>query len=71
MKTATDLNVEVEFVSPYVHQPNRAERAIRTAKNHIIASRVGFHPDCSTAHLDKCLMQIELTYVESTAPLRV
>jgi hypothetical protein len=30
-----------------VKGPNRAERAVRTAKNHIIATRAGFHPDCS------------------------
>jgi hypothetical protein len=40
---------------------NRAERAIRTAKNHIIASRAGFHPDCPHMYLDKCLGQMELT----------
>jgi hypothetical protein len=44
-----------------VKNPNRAERAIRTAKNHMIATRAGFHPDCLHAYLEKCLCQIELT----------
>jgi hypothetical protein len=30
---------------------NRVERAIRTAKNHIVATRAGFHPDFSHAFL--------------------
>ena len=58
---ATELRVEWDLVPPFVHNPNRAERAIRTAKNHIIASRAGFHPDCPHVYLDKCLRQIELT----------
>jgi hypothetical protein len=57
---AKDLGLTLEHVAPFVHSPNRAERAIRTAKNHSIAVRAGFHPDCPTALLDKCLPQIEL-----------
>jgi hypothetical protein len=55
------MNLQWELVPPYVKNPNRAERAIRTAKNHIIATRAGFHPDCLHAYLDKCFFQIELT----------
>ncbi len=55
LATAKSLRVRMEYVSPAVHQPNRAERAIRTAKNHIIASRAGFNPDCPTTYLDKCI----------------
>jgi hypothetical protein len=58
---ASAMQLRWELVSPYIHNPNRAERAIRTAKNHIIATRAGFHPDCPHAYLDKCLVQIELT----------
>ncbi len=47
--------------TPYVKNPNHAERAIRTAKNHIIATRAGFHADCPHTYLDKCLVQIEMT----------
>jgi hypothetical protein len=62
-ETARILKLEMEFTSiaPEVKRPNRAERAIRTAKNQIIASRAGFHPDCSDAYLDKCLPQIVIT----------
>jgi hypothetical protein len=40
---ATILHLTWELVNPYQKEPNRAERAIRTAKNHIIATRAGFH----------------------------
>jgi hypothetical protein len=53
--------MRMELVPPYVKNPNRAERAIRTAKNHIIATRAGFHPHCPHIYLDKCLFQIEMT----------
>jgi hypothetical protein len=55
IETARNLKLKIEYISPEVKRPNRAERAIRTAKNHIIATRAGFHPDCSHAYLDKCL----------------
>ena len=60
-ETARILKLQMEFIAPEVKRPNRAERAIRTAKNHIIATRAGFHPDCSHAYLDKGLPQIVLT----------
>jgi hypothetical protein len=52
IETARCLKLEIEFISPEVKRSNLAERAIRTAKNHIIATRAGFHPDCSHAYLD-------------------
>jgi hypothetical protein len=58
---AVELNLKWDLVSPYQKEPNRAERAIRTGKNHIIATRAGFHPDCPASFLDKCLYQIEMT----------
>ena len=61
IETARSLKLKIEYISPEVKRPNRAERAIRTAKNHIIATRAGFHPDCSHAYLDKCLPQILIT----------
>ena len=61
LNLAAELQLQWELVPPYVKNPNRAERAIRTAKNHIIASRAGFHRDCPHTYLDKCLTQIELT----------
>ncbi len=57
---ARDLDITIEFISAEAKRANRAERAIRTAKNHIIATRAGFHPDFSHAFLDKCLPQMEL-----------
>jgi hypothetical protein len=58
---AVELNLEWELVNPYQKEPNRAERAIRTAKNHIIAVRAGFHKECPNTFIDRCLFQIELT----------
>ena len=50
-----------KLVSSNQKEPNRAERAIQTAKHHIIATRAGFHQDCPHVYLDKCLRQMELT----------
>ena len=58
---AQKLNVTWDLVPPFVKNPNRSERAIRTAKNHLISVRSGFHPDCPTDHIDRCLPQIEMT----------
>jgi hypothetical protein len=60
-QTVADLNMEWDLVKPYQKQPNRAERAIRTGKNHLIAVRAGFHKDCPSTLIDKCLFQMELT----------
>ncbi len=62
LQEAKKLQLKWGLVPPYVKNPNRAERAIRTAKNHLIATRAGFHPDCPpTIILDRCLFQIEMT----------
>jgi hypothetical protein len=58
---ANKLLLKWEFVSPYQKEPNRADCAIRTAKNHIIATRSGFHRDCPHTYLDRCLTQTKLT----------
>jgi hypothetical protein len=58
---ATKLKLTVDLIYPFHHQPNRAERSIRTAKNHIIATRAGFHPDRPRTFIDKCLPYMELT----------
>ena len=57
---AATLNVTLGFVPPHDKSPNRAERAIRTGKYHLIAARAGFHRDCPTIYLDKCVQQIEM-----------
>jgi hypothetical protein len=62
METARILKLKMEFIAPDVKRPSRAERAIRTAKNHVVATRTGFHPGCSHAYLDKCLPQIVMRY---------
>jgi hypothetical protein len=59
--TFAELKLQASLVSPYDKAPNRAERAIRTCKNHIIAVRAGFHADCPHTYLDKGIMQIEMT----------
>jgi hypothetical protein len=58
---AEELDLKLDLVNPYQKEPNRAERAIRTAKNHMIAVRAGFHSECPSTFLDRCLFQIELT----------
>jgi hypothetical protein len=58
---ANDLKLKWELVNPYQKEPNRAERAIKTGKNHIIAVRAGFHRECPTTFIDRCMFQIELT----------
>ena len=58
---AIELELKWELVNPYQKEPNRAERAIKTGKNHMIAVRAGFHRDSPTTFLDRCLFQIELT----------
>ncbi len=61
LELAAKMQLRWGLVAPYVKNPNRAERAIHTAKNHIISTRAGFHRDCPHTYLDKFLAQIELT----------
>ena len=58
---ASSLDLTWELVNPYQKEPNRAERAIRTGKNHMLAVRASFHRDCPTAYLDICMFQVEVT----------
>ncbi len=58
---ALELDLKWELVNPYQKEPNRAERAIKIGKNHMIAVRAGFHRDSPTTLLDRCLFKIELT----------
>ncbi len=59
--TAKNLQLTIGLVNANQKEPSRSERAIQTAKHHIIATRAGFHQDCPHIYLDKCLGQIELT----------
>jgi hypothetical protein len=55
------LGLVSNLVASDQKESNRSERAIQTGKNHIIATRAGFHRDCPHTLLDKCLPQVELT----------
>jgi hypothetical protein len=55
------LKLQWELVNPNQKEPNRAVRAIRTAKNHIVATRAWFHRDCPHTYSEKCLSQMKLT----------
>ena len=61
LQMVKQLDVTWELVPSFSKSPNRSERAIRTAKNHMISTRAGFHPDCPPMYWDKCLAQIEMT----------
>jgi hypothetical protein len=61
MALTAQMHLQWELVPLSKIRTERNVAAIRTAKNHIIATRAGFHPDCLHAYLDKCLFQIELT----------
>ena len=56
-----DNNVTIQIVPPDNHRTNRAERAIRTFKNHAIASLCSSTPDFPEEAWDETLPQIELT----------
>jgi hypothetical protein len=58
---AANLGLTPNLVASMQKEGNRSERAIQTAKNHIISIRAGFHRDCPTSYLDKCVAQIEMT----------
>jgi hypothetical protein len=57
----TSERLTIEYVPPNNHRANRAERAIRSAKNHIIASLCTTHPLCPLNLWDDFLPQIEIT----------
>ena len=56
-----DKNITIQLVPPDNHRANRAERAIRTFKNHAIASLSSAAPDFPLEAWDFTLPQIELT----------
>ena len=53
--------VGMQFVPPGVHRANKAERAIRTSKNHIISMLCGAHADFDLKLWDESIEQAELT----------
>lgn len=54
-------SISVQYVPPHNHRANRAERAIRTAKNHIVASICSAPIHCPLSLWTDFLPQMELT----------
>jgi hypothetical protein len=54
-------NIKVEYVPAHNHRANRAERAIRTYKNHVIATLGTVHPSFPLHLWDELLSQINIT----------
>jgi hypothetical protein len=50
-----------EYCDKFNHRRNLAERAIRDAKNHIIATLATAHKDCPRTLWDECLPQCNIT----------
>jgi len=59
--TCRTAKIAIQYVPPHVHRANRAERAIRTFKNHLIATLAGAHPSFPLYLWDQTLEQVELT----------
>jgi hypothetical protein len=57
---ATTLDITIMPVVAFQKESNRAERAVQTAKHHMIATRAGFHRDCPHRYIDMCVPQMEL-----------
>ncbi len=51
--------IQVQYVPPGNHRANQAERAIRTFKNHFIATLATLHPFFPLQHRDKPLPMTE------------
>ena len=56
-----DINISLQFVPPDCHRANRAERAIRTWKNHFITHLCLADPRCPLDIWDRFLDQAEMT----------
>jgi len=54
-------NIVIQYAPPYSHRANKAERAIRTFKNHFISSISTSDPQFPLTSWDESLEQIELT----------
>ena len=53
--------LEFQYCDKDNHRRNLAERAIRDAKNHIIATLATAHPDCPKTLWDEALPQVNIT----------
>ena len=56
-----EKNIKVDLVPPHQHRRNKAERAIRTFKNHFIAMLAGVHPSFPMHAWNQLLDQAEIT----------
>ena len=56
-----EFKVKIELVPPHVHRANKAERAIRTAKNHFVSVLATADPTFPTALWDELLPHAEMT----------
>jgi hypothetical protein len=54
-------NITIELVPPHQHRRNKAERAIRTYKNHFGATLAGVDPNFPMGAWDELLEHIEIT----------
>ena len=55
----TDITLELTLVAQ--HRTNKAERAIRTWKNHFLATLAGIDPECPLSLWENFIEQAELT----------
>ncbi len=61
LKAITDNGCKHQLVPPHVHRQNRAERAIRTFKDHFLSILAGMAPTFPKDRWDLLLPQAELT----------
>ena len=57
---AIDNNIAIQYCPPHTHRSLKAERAIRTFKNHFIATLCTAAPDFPLTLWDDMLSQIEI-----------
>lgn len=60
-KFLREQNLELQYVPPNNHRANKAERAIRDVKNHLIAMLATTHPAFPMSQWDELIPQCELT----------
>ena len=60
-QTMTNEHVEWQRATPYMHRTNKAERAIRTFKNHFVAGLSTVHPEFPITEWDRLVPQAEMT----------
>ena len=53
--------IKIDLAPPHMHRRNKAERAIRTWKNHFIATLAGLHPNFPMCAWNELIPQAEIT----------